>query len=1288
MFARSTPMNLQHAADIKKAAKVMKLFANFGDVEGQIQSVNQLVKLAAENDSNRDLIREEGAFEVIVKLAFEPKELAQLMAVRALAELAQNTENCKIAIEQNVLSPIARMLQSDDWALQTAAVKCLVVLFAKEDARNHASVLDSGVVQALCQMDREHKNVEAHADLARVLNLISQTPSLQQDMYQCDGIQTLVRLSEGAPEYVVRIEASKALGNLSTTPAFGDEIVKLGGVPVIVNCLADYSFTVQESVLETLNHLDSDAATIGIARAPDSFRHIVACCQKRTAKDEEIPEKVRTLALRLIVRLCKQRDLLQQLLDNNVLQILLGFGLNTSDAAQQFLAVKGFAVLLRAEEVRDLFFDESSGDALLNVLFLVGNQHLSNYEVSSQVCVCLQLLSRLPSHQQDLVNVPSRLNLLLKFAQLRDLETQRTAAETLSVLAANSVVAKFLSPPDVLKILIDLTKSRDEEVLKYGAMAVSHVAFAGGASKSIAENGGLKTLIQFGYSKNPRMQIQAATALASIALNSKIESSLMDEGGIQLLQKLLRSKNPDVVNAAKRAMSNFYAMKQLKELASYAVSDSKPVDSGSIQQLLDNVQDSQHIDVMRVGLLAISNLMNDPANANIFQKKRGAEVLCKFIDPDFQLPAEHDMWREEVVLYAIRGLGKSAHNEEMAKDVLVKSPAVSVLIRQLSIQSIKFASIHIECCQALGQLASFSVSVQKRIFAEQGIEPLVMLLNARMPKVQIAAAGVLEMLCSDDRHAVRVMEEGALTGLLNMVDSNADNGNVARAATVVIAQLCRADDNHAKIIPKLGWSTILTLVNSTAVKSKIAMAQLIMRVANNKAFGGQYKQEILTNGLLPPIVHMAQSSNTVLLVPAAKTLAALATAKQLRDEMKRLGVLNVLSAMSTSSNLDVRQASAEVLANLVDIEGEDKGSGVAMDTTTLSALIALTNAGDGPYQCKAAEALALVAESYHGKVRITELGGVLALLGLAKSSNLNAQRPALRALKQLSSLAKNQHDIVEAKGLTLLLSIISHETPTQDDEIEELALSILANLAINANNEHRIVKAGGKKTLIKLAQGHHDPDADPEATAKKVRIARVALTNMESSKLFAELAGYSGWFPRRLKEGEVKQISQLLEDNQNTGVEREVARALGNVSGQADNMKRVIAEGGVDAILALSGSPDAEVQASCARAVAVMAVNGEARAMLSKAGVVDRLTAALMATDPLQMQPDARLDILTALANMCVLPELTRSTLKIVRGGALHLLVRIVSGTSAFPPDDQYQAARILASMNYVPDAN
>ena len=547
------------------------------------------------------------------------------------------------------------------------------------------------------------------------------------------------------------------------------------------------------------------------------------------------------------------------------------------------------------------------------------------------------------------------------------------------------------------------------------------------------------------------------------------------------------------------------------------------------------------------------------------------------------------------------------------------------------------------------------------------------LRERQYPAIIIAVCHLFATLCQNAHDAERFVVQGGvlepLVALSVMEEKNTANSTspfaIVRASLHTLTRLCLFEGNHRLIMERLRLPVLMSLMRASDMGIQIHAASIIEAVLSSHR---AYQSEFIEADGLQPLIQMLSSMVPQTQICASHTLAALCTVNPLiREHIKRFNVIGELSRMAQSTSDDLRHASAELLSNLVvDLESDENANSHASGTFELSlsmdgllALIALIHTGDGPFSCKAASALAAIASRYEGKIQIAKYGGIPALLDLARSSRHEAQHPAILTLNRLSTIAKNQTAIVDEGGLQILLTLVS----SPDTKIEELSIMTLANIAVNAENEKKIVSIGGQQWLRNLAQSADRPEIQREAVR--------AMNNLEASKTFAKLANYATWRLQPVQPGEIQQMVLLLKENQNTALEREVARALGNVGCKSSNLETIYKEEGMAAVVNLCDSPDEEVQGEAARAVGNFALNSVYCPHLIELGAIELLANLLESANPHVHGEAAH-----AMGNLA---QHVDSHLRIARAHAIHPLIVLLARSS--DPTIQYEAARALAAL-------
>ncbi|XP_071696330.1 kinesin-like protein KIN-UA [Rutidosis leptorrhynchoides] len=98
--------------------------------------------------------------------------------------------------------------------------------------------------------------------------------------------------------------------------------------------------------------------------------------------------------------------------------------------------------------------------------------------------------------------------------------------------------------------------------------------------------------------------------------------------------------------------------------------------------------------------------------------------------------------------------------------------------------------------------------------------------------------------------------------------------------------------------------------------------------------------------------------------------------------------------------------------------------------------------------------------------------GLQKILSLLEADDPDVRIHAVKVIANLAAEATNQEKIVEAGGLTSLLSLL---TTSEDENIHRVAAGAIANLAMNESNQELIMSQGGISLLAMIAENADDP---------------------------------------------------------------------------------------------------------------------------------------------------------------------------------------------------------------------
>eukprot|EP00118_Oscarella_pearsei_P021139 m.235649 g.235649 ORF g.235649 m.235649 type:complete len:852 (+) comp40128_c0_seq52:35-2590(+) len=159
--------------------------------------------------------------------------------------------------------------------------------------------------------------------------------------------------------------------------------------------------------------------------------------------------------------------------------------------------------------------------------------------------------------------------------------------------------------------------------------------------------------------------------------------------------------------------------------------------------------------------------------------------------------------------------------------------------------------------------------------------------------------------------------------------------------------------------------------------------------------------ELLKLDTLESLIHLLQSRDEALRAHAVLCIATLATNREVRGALRKLGVIPLLVDLLANSLETIIQERASL--SLCCLTEEYSGKASAIEHGTVPLLIPLLSSPDCDIQKNAVKCLSLIAEDYKGRPLIRTHEGFLPVLGLLDSEYPAIQKLALETLTRCCS---------------------------------------------------------------------------------------------------------------------------------------------------------------------------------------------------------------------------------------------------------------------------------------------
>lgn len=229
--------------------------------------------------------------------------------------------------------------------------------------------------------------------------------------------------------------------------------------------------------------------------------------------------------------------------------------------------------------------------------------------------------------------------------------------------------------------------------------------------------------------------------------------------------------------------------------------------------------------------------------------------------------------------------------------------------------------------------------------------------------------------------------------------------------------------------------------------------------------------------------------------------------------------------------------------------------------------------------------------------------------------------------------------LFEQVGLQRILSLLDSE----EAEVRIHAVKVVANLAAEESNQEKIVEAGGLTSLLSLLRSSNDETIH--------RVAAGAIANLAMSETNQELI---------MSQGGISLLSLTATKAEDPQTLRMVAGALANLCGNDKLQAKLRAEGGIRALLGMVRSRHPDVLAQVARGIANFA-KCESRASIqgNKSGrsvlIEDGALPWIVQNSNNEASPIRRHLELA----LCHLAQHEVNSKEMINGGALWELIRI-----------------------------
>lgn len=357
---------------------------------------------------------------------------------------------------------------------------------------------------------------------------------------------------------------------------------------------------------------------------------------------------------------------------------------------------------------------------------------------------------------------------------------------------------------------------------------------------------------------------------------------------------------------------------------------------------------------------------------------------------------------------------------------------------------------------AITNLAHENVIVKNLVRQEEGIPPLVGLLDAWDIKVQKAAAGALRTLAfKNEENKNQIVQYEALPKLVQLLRS--EDVGVHYEAIGVIGNLVHSSANiKRKVLDEGALQPIINLLNSACQESQREAALLLGQFS--AAPDGDWKGRIAQRGAIPALIRMFGASDIALKEMAAFALGRLAQSADNQAGIVQCGGLKPLLELLEAKNHNLQHMAAFALYGLA--ENEDNVPDILKEGGYQRLMTCADNLSVQPSK----DCVAKTISRIETKLSIARIFNHT--IYMLRSADARVQQTVAVALARLAPKERKQLSVlVDNRGLDVLSDVLMD--PRADPATQKEASGALLLLAKKINELAPIADQAGPSQPVK-----------------------------------------------------------------------------------------------------------------------------------------------------------------------------------------------------------------------------
>ncbi|XP_052278834.1 armadillo repeat-containing protein 3-like isoform X2 [Dreissena polymorpha] len=564
-------------------------------------------------------------------------------------------------------------------------------------------------------------------------------------------------------------------------------------------------------------------------------------------------------------------------------------------------------------------------------------------DVQSKACEAIyKFVTKCDENKKQLLDLGA-VGHLLTLMQSEDKIVRRNACMAVGVMTANPDVRKYLRKAEATyPALVNLLGPDEDDVChEFSALALSNMATEFSSKAAIFEHGGLEPLIRCLSAHDPDVQKNCIEAIALLLMDYQTRRAIKDLEGLNPILEVLKSEYQIIQKlgllALERASQDGENRSALRELE-------------AISKLIDFVAHPEWNDLHVMAVMVLSNLLEDLESLELIKETGGLKRLVALITD--QVPPDEEPKGGKGDKGDKGGKGSRNAKKSAAKDSKKQESADSSEAPPGEAIIPTLPDAKMCAAKAIGRSAR-SAENRKILHEQEAEKMLIHLLSHESADVQTAAAQALAVMAENLASRDSIREWEGIPPLVKMLTS--ESGSVKEAATLALANLTTANSNNCMeiqtqigiepLIGCLGDAQEEAVANAACVLTNLAQIELLRVDVQNKGViralidplsshnvtvqskvalavaayvcDSDSRENFRHSDGLPPLIGLLRSGNDEVRRNAAWAITVCAVDEPTAAEICKLGGMELLQEIQTSSTRKSRFAEA-ALQKLLD----------------------------------------------------------------------------------------------------------------------------------------------------------------------------------------------------------------------------------------------------------------------------------------------------------------------------------------------------------------------------------